>query len=183
MALITLPKQDWPRDLGWLVVGENCTQLQYDVCARAMRDIGILEVPNGSNRGTRLDRMTIRAGLKPPQWWCAIWAGEVLADAGSLIPRDFPGTDYWLPHIEDEPCVGAAILYGLRKPGPVLKTMNAHHIGIVVRLPEPKLGQQLMLTVEGNRAFSGTASNNGVAVDIGPVLRKDILGYYHPKAA
>ena len=39
-----------------------------------------------------------------------------------------------------------------------------------------------MLTIEGNRAFAGT-SNDGVAVDIGPPNRKDILGYIHPREA
>jgi hypothetical protein len=145
-----------------------------------MRDVGILEVPNGSNRGTRLDKMTRRAGLEPPVWWCAVWAGLVMADAGSKIPKNFPATDHWLPYIVPEPCIGAAILYGLRKPGPVSKTMDAHHIGIVMRLPEPKLGQHVMLTCEGNRAYAGT-SNNGIAVDIGPPNRRDILGYYWPR--
>ena len=39
----------------------------------------------------------------------------------------------------------------------------------------------MTLTIEGNRSFAGTTSNNGVAVDIGPMLRKDILGYVSPE--
>jgi hypothetical protein len=105
-----------------------------------------------------------------------VWAGIVFADAGALVPRGFPLTDEWLPHVVPKPTIGAAILYGLKKPGPVVQWGNAHHIGIVVRLPE---GGNEMLSIEGNRAFAG-ASNNGVAVDIGPVLRTDILGYVPP---
>jgi hypothetical protein len=92
------------------------------------------------------------------------------------VPRGYPLTDTWLPWVIDEPAVGAAILYGLRKKGPVRPDMDAHHIGIVVRL-EP-----VLLTIEGNRGYAGV-TNDGVAVDIGPVVRNDILGYFHPVAA
>jgi len=54
-------------------------------------------------------------------------------------------------------------------------------MGIIVRVPEPERGQMLTLTIEGNRAYAGTTSNNGVAVDIGPMMRKDILGYVSPE--
>ena len=45
------------------------------------------------------------------------------------------------------------------------------------------LSERMLVTIEGNRSFAGTASNNGIAVDIGPVTRKDILGYFHPRTA
>lgn len=176
MTLLSLPAERWPRDAGWLVPGENCTELGLRIVLRAMRDLGIVETPLGSNRGTRIDAMTARAGLKPPQWWCAIWAGAVFADAGAKVPKGYPLTDCWLPYVTGIPTPGAAVLYGLRKKGPVRADMDAHHIGIVARL-EP-----LLLTIEGNRGYAGT-TNDGVAVDIGPVLRKDILGYVHPVAA
>ena len=54
--------------------------------------------------------------------------------------------------------------------------MDAHHIGVVVRL------DPMVLTIEGNRGFAGS-TNNGVAVDIGPMLRRDVLGYFHPRSA
>ena len=38
----------------------------------------------------------------------------------------------------------------------------------------------MVLTVEGNRGFAGT-TNNGVACDIGPMQRKDVLGYISPE--
>jgi hypothetical protein len=181
MALYTLKREYWPREAGWLVPGTppagNCTQLQFAIVLRALKDVGIVEVPLGSNRGTRIDAMAKRAGSPLGSWWCAIWAGIVWADAGASVPRNFPGTDYWLDeNLRPDPVIGAAILYGLRKKGPIRTDMDAHHIGIVVRL------DPLMLTIEGNRGYAGT-TNNGVAVDIGPVSRKDILGYVHPQQA
>jgi hypothetical protein len=181
MALYALKSEIWPRELGWLVpepnAGANCTALQFAVCLRAYKDLGICEVPEGSNRGTRLDRMAKRAGSPLGSYWCAIWAGLVFADVGALIPMNFPGTDYWTPYLVPKPTIGAAVLYGVRKKGPVRDDMNAHHIGIVVRL------SPYILTVEGNRSWAGSASNNGEAVDIGRMMRKDILGYFWPKAA
>lgn len=175
MALRKLTPDVWPADAGWLVPGYNCTPLGYAVVIRALKDVGILEVPLKSNRGVRIDAMTKRAGLalpkdptKPGYWWCAIWAGAVMADAGSLIPVDYPATDKWLPYCTAKREIGSAVLYGVRG--------DAHHIGIIVRT-EP-----MVLTIEGNRGYAGT-TNNGVAVDIGPMLRTDILGYYAPRAA
>lgn len=186
MPLITKSAETWPRMLGWLVPGENCTELGYRICERAMRDVGILEVPNGSNRGGRIDRMTRRAGLKPPVWWCAVEVGAVFIDCGCRVPQNYAGTDYWLPYVRDgrwnaKPRPGDAVIYGLKKPGPVVKWGNAHHIGIIVRVPELDRGQLLTLTIEGNRSYAGTSSNNGIAVDIGPMVRSDILGYVDPE--
>lgn len=175
MALQKLKPDMWPAEAGWLVPGYNCTPLGYAVVIRALKDVGILEVPLKSNRGTRIDAMTKRAGLavhkdknKPGYWWCAIWAGAVMADAGSLIPSGYPACDSWLPYCTKKQEIGSAVLYGLRG--------DATHIGIVVR------AEPMVLTIEGNRGFAGT-TNNGVAVDIGPMLRTDVLGYYAPRVA
>lgn len=169
MPLVRKAAHPWPALAGWLSK-ENSTDLQRTIVYRAMQDVGILEVPLGSNRGTRIDAMTKRAGSPPGSWWCAIWAGAVLADAGVLIPEGYPSTDTWLPYLSETPMIGAAILYGLRKNG----KPDAHHIGIVVRI------DPMILTIEGNRGYAGT-TNNGVAVDIGPMNRRDVLGYYHPR--
>lgn len=176
-ALYTIPEKPWPRLAGWLVPGYNCTELQFKIVERAFRDVGICEDPPSSNRGTRLDSYAKRSGVPVGSWWCALWVGCVWADAGAKVPKWFPMTDHWIQHLQPKPVIGAAILYGLKKRGPVSAKMDAHHIGIVVRI-EPTL-----LTIEGNRSWAGTASNNGEAVDIGPVARRDILGYIHPVAA
>lgn len=188
MALKTFQKEEWPPLAGWLIPKVNCSELGRRIVERAFRDVGILEVPNGSNRGTRLDRMNARAGVPLGSWWCAVWAGLVWADAGAQVPQSFPGTDYWLPYVKEGrekaiPEPGDAIVYGLKRKGPVVPWGDAHHIGVVVRVADPASGQHLMLTVEGNRSYAGTTSNNGISVDIGPVVRRDILGYVSPKAA
>lgn len=178
VKLVTLKAEEWPREAGWLVPGPggNCTELQHQIVLRALKDNGIQENPLGSNRGIRIDRMTRRAGYEPPQWWCAIWVGAVYVDCGALVPDWYGSTDRWLPFIESKPCIGAAILYGVRKKGPVVADMNSHHIGIVAML------SPMMLTIEGNRGYAGT-TNNGQAVDLGPPNRSDILGYFHPRKA
>jgi len=178
MPLVTLKSEEWPRAAGWLVPGPggNCTELQQQIVLRALRDDGIQENPPGSNRGIRLDRMTRRAGLEPPVWWCAVWAGTVFIDCGAQVPHGYPLTDTWLPFVEPKPCIGAAVLYGLRRKGPVVDWGDAHHIGIVAML------SPLILTIEGNRGYAGT-TNNGQAVDLGPMNRKDVLGYFHPRKA
>jgi hypothetical protein len=191
--LVQIPPVAAPRKFGWLVPGHNCTQLAYDLLMRADLDIGILEVPNGSNRGTRIDAMAKRAGFPPPAdpkregpYWCAIWAGCVAADMGLLVPQGFAATDNWLPYVKEgrwdaKPAPGDFVLYGLKKKGPAVTWGDAHHIGIVARVPEPALGQLVTMTIEGNRSLAGTASNNGIAVDIGPMTRRDILGYVSPE--
>jgi hypothetical protein len=172
-SLIAIPAREWKRQAGWLTP-DNSTPLGRNIVERAFRDVGILEVPLGSNRGVRIDEYLRRAGVPESLitsgkgWWCAAWAGAMFADAGAKVPRDYASCDSWLPFVQPEPMIGAAILYGVRG--------NAHHIGIVVRLDTD------VLTIEGNRAFAGTASNNGVAVELGPLARRDVLGYIHPQA-
>lgn len=172
-------------ELGWLVPGENCTALGYAVCERALKDVGILEVPLGSNRGERIDRYAKAAGSPLASWWCAIAAGRWLIDVGSLVPDGYAATNAWLPFIRRrdqgaKPEVGDVVIYGTYDKGPVVSWGYAHHAGVIVRVPTK--GQDLTLTIEGNRAFAGS-TNNGVAVDLGPMLRTDILGYYSPRVA
>lgn len=191
MPLILIPSVAHPRKFGWLVPGQNCTQLAYDLCLRADLDVGTLEVPVASNRGPRIDAFTKRGGIAVPKnprspgvYWCALAAGCWAADVGLRVPQNFAGTDYWLPYVKEgrwdaKPEAGDFVLYGLRRKGPVVSWGDAHHIGLVVRTPDKD--QPLILTIEGNRSFAGTASNNGVAVDIGPMNRRDILGYVSPE--
>lgn len=173
MPLIKLTAEPAPRVAGWLVPGENCTDLEYRVVCRAWPDIGILERPAGSNRGIRIDKMTRRTGLKPPVFWCAIWAGLVMADAGALVPQNFPDCDTWLPYLSPIPRNGSAVLYG--KPG------DARHIGIVTRIEKDGIW-----TIEGNRGIPGedkSRTNNGEGVFHGKMFREDVLGYFHARSA
>jgi hypothetical protein len=175
--LIKTTALEWPAEAGWLVPPPspeaNCTALQYAVILRAMKDVGILEVPLGSNRGVRIERYLRRANVPESLirtgkgWWCAAEVGAVFLDCGIPVPADYASVDSWLPYLAQTRTIGSAVVYGVRGDG--------HHIGIIARL------SPMVLTIEGNRGFAGT-TNNGVACDIGPMQRKDILGYISPEA-
>src|ERR1044071_8460234 len=116
MAWITKPPSPEPPYAVWLNP-QNSTDLQRKIVQRALRDDGILESPLGSNRSPYLDMLIRWAGLEPPQYWCAIWVGRMLADAGAQIPSGFPSCDAWLPYVvplgsvSPPERVGAAVLY------------------------------------------------------------------------
>lgn len=191
MVVSTLVKRSarpWPKLAGWLVPGSNCTALGQTIVLRAFADVGIEEVPVGSNRGVRIDAMTGRAGLPVEQnttthvgwYWCGIWVGTVWIDCGALVPQDYASCDAWLASLNEPtyvPQPGDAILYGLKKGLRYEQrtSWDAHHIGLVARTAP------LVRTIEGNRSFAGTASNNGQAVDYGPLARQDVLGYITPR--
>jgi hypothetical protein len=179
---VIIPDGENPRMCGWLVPGDNCTPLGYRIVRRAWQDNGIEETPEGSNLGVRIEAMTKWAGLTPPAWWCAIWVGCVFTDAGSLVPAGFPATKNWLPFLEREtyvPKPGDAILYGTKNGHPWEDRLEwmPHHIGILGRTMVGNKRLDMPRTIEGNRAWGGSTSNNGQAVDYAPQGRKDILGY------
>lgn len=165
--LVTLKPVEWPRENGWLD-DYNSTELQRKIVARSSLDDGIMEVPPGSNRGVRIDAMTRRAGVPLGSYWCGIWVGAVYADCGVPIPEGYAAVDAWLPFMVPTPTIGSAIIYGPNRK-------NGTHIGIVTRLAPIKLSR------EGNRGYAGDNTNNGLAVDQGPILRRDILGYVPPE--
>lgn len=168
---------DWPDAARWLTIN-NSTPLGRAIVMRALRDVGLMETPPGSNRGTSIDLWLRAAGVPESLiesgrgYWCAAWAGAVFRDCKCKVPVGYASCDAWIEHRTSTPVVGSAILYGLNKATGI----DAHHIGIVVRV------QPMIVTIEGNRAWAGT-SNNGVCVDIDPPMRKDILGYIHPVEA
>lgn len=175
MPLIVKPPQPWPASAAWLT-DTNATDLQRRIVRRALHDDGILETPLGSNRSPYLDSLCEWAGSPVASYWCAIWAGRVWADAGAKVPLGFPSCDAWLPFatalesVPQELRVGACVLYG--------RGTDAQHIGIIARVHP-----QLVLTIEGNRGYAGSGTNNGVAVDLAPLTRKDVLGLVLPEAA
>ena len=169
----------YPSPFDWL--GASPDQLRLAILERSRLDVGILET--APNRGERIDRYLRRASVPESiiaagkGYWCAAWAGCMWIDGGAKTPRDFGACDAWLPYLI--PCdraslasiaqPGDAVLYGV--PG------DARHIGIVWRVtPE-------VLTIEGNRGLGGSATNNGVAVDVDGVKRSDVLGVVRPLRA
>lgn len=165
-SLVHRPAAAFPTLAGWLT-DANSTALERSLVERAFLDIGIVETPLGSNRSGRIDAMTKRAGLTPPVWWCAVWLGTVFLDCKCLVPADYPATNAWVKWLKPKPRAGWGVIYG--------RNGVAHHCGLIARV-----ASDVILTIEGNRGFAGT-TNNGVAVDIGPMLRTDIMGYFEPR--
>ncbi len=174
-TLVARPALPWPALLDELPA--TLAPLRRHIIERACRDVLMVENPLGSNRGRRLDTYLRRAHVPESLivagkgWWCGAAVGTWFIDGGAKVPADFASCDAWLPFLEPAgyaPEPGDAILYGVRG--------DAHHIGLVV------LTVPLLLTCEGNRAYAGT-TNNGIAVDIAPPMRRDILGYIRPVAA
>jgi hypothetical protein len=173
MALTKLAPTPWITTRRWLAEME-LTALQRAIVMRAVADDGELERPLGSNRSPYIDEITRWAGLRPPQYWCAVWVGKVFADAGAVIPIGFPACDAWLPYMVPLETltrverIGCAVLYGV--PG------DAKHIGIITRCED-----DITLTTEGNRGYAASGTNNGVCVDTAPLTRKDVLGVVRPR--
>jgi hypothetical protein len=143
---------------------------------RALADVGLLEMPPGSNRSNVIDGYNQDAGVAAGSYWCASALGAWWRDAGLEVPPGYASCDNWLTwarrtgRLATAPGLGAAVLYG--RPG------DASHIGCVVRVTP------LVLSVEGNTTVEGaefSASRNGVAVSLKEVTSRDpVLGYVLP---
>lgn len=177
--LRTYEAKPWPRIAGWLVPGDNCTELGYRIVQRLYPDIGIMERPLGSNWGKRISSIIGRFGGKAPEYWCGDEVGGIWADAGALVPETPQNCDNWLEHMKPVKNVdpidipGSAILFG--KPG------DAKHIEIVTRYELRP--DRLILTGGGNkgiRGATGSNANNGLGVGMDILARADVLGLVVP---
>jgi hypothetical protein len=141
------------------------------VIERALKDIGLLETPLGSNRSGRIDEYNRAAGVAEGSYWCASACGAWWRECGFEVPRGYASCDAWLTWAKVTqrwrrmPELGAAVLYGV--PG------DARHIGLIVRLTPA------VLSVEGNTTVEGSAfERNGTAVAMKLVTDRDpVLGY------
>lgn len=150
--------------------------LNRNIVKRALCDIGICEIPPGSNRSGRIDFYNQQTHAPLGSFWCASAVTAWYREAGADVPPKAQAScDVWMEWAKKEglwhkePTYGAAVVYG--KPG------DANHIGVVVRLTP------LLLSVEGNTSIGGEFSRNGVAVDLKEVSRSRVLGYIHPRVA
>lgn len=200
MTWTTRPASPWPALARWLA-DSAFSNLQRAIIFRAKHDDGEQE-DFGPNRSAYIDELVTWYGLDPNVpggvYWCGIFVGRVWADAGAKIPVGFAACDRWLEHavpidsVTDVEKHGAAVLYGHRGQGAlgrpwqemVADGWDAKHIGIIAkssrRTQSPKMPT---LTIEGNRGYAGSATNNGLAVDMAPMFRRDVLGIVLPVAA
>lgn len=166
-----------PVSAPWLT--ESVIPVAQDAVRRALMDIGILEVPPGSNRSGVIDEYNRRAKVPEGSYWCASAAGAWWLDVGLLVPDGYASCDNWLTWAKkterfrpaaSRPPIGGMVLYG--------KGNDAKHIGLIVRVSD------IVLSVEGNTTVEGAnfgASRNGVAVSLKELTKTDpILGYVSP---
>lgn len=146
--------------------------LNLAIAKRALLDIGICEIPPGSNRSGRIDEYVRAVGSPIGSYWCAAALAAWWREAGAEIPGSLAGScDAWLAWARETrrwspvPAIGRAVLYG--------SPADAVHIGVVVRV------DPLLLSVEGNTSIDGT-SRNGVAVDLKLVNTPRVIGYVSP---
>lgn len=142
---------------------------------RALADVGLCEIPPGSNRSPTIDEYNRRAGAVAGSYWCAsalfCWA----QDCGLWTPPRglAPSCDEWVKAAQREgrwtfaPRVGYAVFY--HSPS---NQLDAVHCGLVVRTVP------LEFSVEGNTSIGGsTVTRNGVAVGLKMVNSVRLMGY------
>lgn len=144
------------------------------IVRHALARVGVCEMPLGSNRSTLIDEWAREAGAPLASYWCANFATKTWRAAG--VPTAGRGLDpscdalmawaqrtgRWSP----TPSLGAITFYGT--------PADATHVAVVVRL------SPALLVVGGNERFGAIASRNGVAVQLRPEERRDVLGYALP---
>jgi hypothetical protein len=155
----------------WL--GDDVPQLECAIVRRAMCDIGIVEMPLGSNRSPRIDEYVAAVGSPVGSRWCAAAVAAWWRECGASVPAADGGScNAWMEWSKrlgiwaDKPRVGSAVVYGSEG--------DAVHVGVIVRI-EPEL-----LSVEGNTSIAGGFDTNGVAVALKRVMSARVLGYIEP---
>ena len=149
--------------------------LEQAIVRRARCDIGIVEMPPGTNRSPRIDEYVAAVGSPVGSRWCAAAVAAWWRESGAQVPPlDAGSCNAWMRWSErsgtwtNNPQAGSAVIYG--------KSGIAVHIGVVVRT-EPEL-----LSVEGNTSITGNPEVNGIAVALKQIARSRVLGYITPRA-
>lgn len=147
--------------------------MRQAIVRRAMCDIGIVEMPPGSNRSPRIDEYVAAVGSPYGSRWCAAAVAAWWRDCGADVPPvDGGSCNAWMAWARRTrtwsvvPREGSAVVYG--------SNGIAVHIGVIVRLT-PQL-----LSVEGNTSIAGGFDAEGIAVVLKRVSPSRVLGYIEP---
>lgn len=170
---------NWPNECGF-IDPSSVPHLNLRIVRRAMRDVGLCEIPKGSNRSPRIDRYLRESGVPENVirsgrgYWCAAACGAVYRDAGATVPTAYAACQNWLNWgikngwLKKEPIVGAVVLYGSGN--------QSHHCGIVLRTDNSYL-----LSIESNTSLNGY-SREGLMCAVKEIARDKVLGYCWPIA-
>lgn len=159
---------------GWL--GDDVPEFERTIVQRAMSDIGIVEMPPGSNRSPRIDEYVAAVGSPVGSRWCAAAVAAWWRECGAQVPPlDAGSCNAWMAWSKRQkswsgvPAAGSAVVYG--------SNGVAVHIGVIVRVA-PRL-----LSVEGNTSIAGNSDPDGIAVAPKQVMTSRVLGYIKPGGA
>lgn len=178
----------FPRPCPWLP--SDLSPLQAKIVRTAHADIGICEIPPGSNRSTIIDEYMRLVGSPVPadphargMSWCAAALSAWYSEAGAKIPAEAAGAvqtwitfaqknGLWLSYSET-PEPGFAIVYGTRAPD------EGHHIGVVGRVTP------WIETIEGNTSKDLTYTSDGecVWVKAPQAYYSRVIGFIRPVVA
>lgn len=149
----------------------------------ALLNVGVCEVPPGSNRGPEIDEWAKEFGSPLGSYWCALSVGKARKAGGLWIPtRDVGSCDEWYLQAERagkiiaKPVHGAAVLYTNGKvmgPGRYAGRKDANHIGLVNRV------SPVLLNIEGNTTL-GKYDRNGFIQTMKQVAIERVLCYVAP---
>lgn len=163
------------RVAAWLAP-KQVEPLRLAIIERALLDLGLCEVPVGSNRGTRVDEYNKATYAPLGSPWCASAATAWYREAGAEVPpTEQAATNRWMSWAKkngswsDKPSLGAVVVYGT---GGV-----ANHVGVIVRI------DPVLLSVEGNTSDGGGFEREGYIVAMKRPDAKRVLGYITPRPA
>lgn len=149
----------------------NSTPLGRAIVRRALLDVGLCEIPPGSNTSKRIDEYLTAVGSPLRSPWCAAAVSAWFRESGARTPpKGTAGScDAWRAWAKREglwtrqnPRPGDAAVYGTEA--------DASHIEIVARwYPRP-------LTVGGNVGL-GEYTREGWIVDLRPLAVERLLGF------
>jgi hypothetical protein len=164
------------------------TALQQQVLQEASSQVGVNEVPLGSNRGPQVDQYLRSVGLDPAAGsfpWCAAFVYFCFQQAAAQLTvanpaiKDAGVLDCWnkagQAAIHRIAASEAAHSPALVNPGMVfvLKTGAATgHMGLI-----EKIEGELLTTIEGNTNLGGSREGIGVFRRVGRSIQSINLGY------
>jgi hypothetical protein len=109
------------KEVGWWLP-RTTPLICRTIVVMAICDVGMLEDPPGSNRGTDIDALNDMAKVPVGSYWCAAWVGKIWRNAGAQVPAGYASCDHWMAWAKqtgplDDPHRGARLCRAVRGAG------------------------------------------------------------------